>query len=253
MEVIEWLLITFLVVETAETLLIDAVLTDHLRLRIPPLLRQIGIGAVYVGVALVMLSNMFGVDVTPLLATTSVASLVLGLALQQPLSNLFAGVVLHFDRAFSEGDWILVNDREGQIVHVGWRSTRVRTLSEDILILPNMTLLSAELQNFSVPNRVTARLVELPVPFEVSPEDVSAWVREELGTIQGILKDPVPRSWLVRFEPACQRYVIKMWVEDFRLHDDLESEALKRLWHRFRRENVPLVQVTAVRVTEIVR
>lgn len=248
MVVVEWLLTTFLVVETAETLLVDLILEDRLRIRIPPLLRQVAIGVVYVGAALAVLSHVFGVDVTPLLATTSVVSLVLGLALQQPLSNLFAGLVMHFERPFRDGDWILVAGREGQITHIGWRSTRLRTLSGDIVVMPNNTLLTAEVQNFSAPERATSRLVELPVAFSVPPRDLEAWVRDELSRIPRVLRDPPPKTWLTRYEVTCVRYTIKFWVEDFGIHDDLESDVLKAMWYRLDQEGVPLRQLTAVRV-----
>ncbi|MCK6527201.1 mechanosensitive ion channel family protein [Myxococcota bacterium] len=248
--VLEWLLATFIVVESAETLFVDLMLGERMKVRVPPLLRQIAVGIVYAGAALAVLGHVFGVDVTPLLATTSVVSLVLGLALQQPLSNLFAGLLLHFDRPFVEGDWLLVGDREGQVVHIGWRSTRLRTFSDDFVVLPNNTLQSAEVQNFSAPSRITARNLDLPVPYRVAPEQVEAWALEELRSVPMVLPEPCPLVWLVRFEPACQRYVVKFWIEDFRFHDTIESDVLKALWRRFSREGVPLLQESAIRIAQ---
>ncbi len=236
----EWLLCIFVVVETVETLLVDYFLEEKLKLRIPPLVRQLIIGVVYVGTALALLGHVFGVDVTPLLATTSVASLILGLALQAPLSNLFAGLVLHLDRTVAEGQWILVAGREGRVVHLGWRTTRLITLSDDELILPNNLMMSAEIQNFSEPARRTARNIDLPVAYDVAPEDVLTWVNDELSRIPRVLMEPAPRAWLTSFEPGFQHYTLKFWIEDFRFHDDLESDVRKALWLRFRKEGRPL-------------
>lgn len=245
---IEWLLLTFILVETSETLLVDLVLEDRLGIKVPALLRQVVTGVLYAGVVLAVLGHVSGMDVTPLLATTSVVSLVLGLALQQPLSNLFAGLILHFDRPFKESDWILVNGREGRIEDVGWRSTRLRTLSGDILVLPNNVLLSAEIQNFSVPTTHTARNVELLVSPEVPPRALSTWVTEELSGIEGVLMTPPPKIWLIRLEMTAHRYMIKFWVEDFARHDDLESEFLKAMWYRLKQEGISLTLETPIRL-----
>ncbi len=245
---IEWLLLTFILVESAETLVVDLLLEERFGFRVPPILRQVSIGIVYLGVALAAVGHISGMDVTPLLATTSVVSIVLGLALQQPLSNLFAGLVLAFDRPFKEGDWILVNNKEGCIENVGWRATRLRTLSGDHLVLSNISLLTSDIQNFALPFRSTARLIELICSVRVPPADLTAWVREEVAKIPGCLTDPLPRVWLRQLEPTFQRYTIKIWIEDFSLHDELESEVLKAMWYRLSAEGVPLSQETPVRL-----
>jgi small-conductance mechanosensitive channel len=237
-----------MLVESAETLLVDLVLEDRLGIRVPGLLRQVAIGVVYTGVILGVAGHVSGMDITPLLATTSVASLVLGLALQQPLSNLFAGLILHLDRPFKEDDWILAGTREGQIIELGWRSTRLRMLSGDVLVLPNNTLLGAEIQNFSAPDPTTSRLIDLAVSPTVPPRDLERWVGEAVEGLEGALVDPPPQTWLVRMEPTIHHYQIKLWIADFSRHDPLESELRKRLWYRLRDEGFPLVLETPVRL-----
>jgi small-conductance mechanosensitive channel len=246
--VAEWLLGTFLMVEAADTLIVDLVMADRLKIHVPALLRQVVIGLVYTGVLLAVLGHVSGMDITPLLATTSVASLVLGLALQQPLSNLFAGLVLHLDRPFQEGDWVLVGLREGRIEDIGWRSTRLRTLCGDSLILPNNFLMGAEILNFSLPNQHTARLIPVAVSPLVPPDALEGWVREELAGIDGIVHELPVKVWLSRFEATAHHYTLKVWVVDFSRHDDVESEVMKRIWYRLQQEGVPMVLETVVRL-----
>jgi small-conductance mechanosensitive channel len=123
---------------------------------------------------------------------------------------------------------------------MGWRSTTLRTLSDTNLVLPNNTLLNAELENWSRPAPRIARNIELPVAYQVSPEQVLAWVREELVRVPGVCPDPPPKAWLRSFEPGFQRYQLKVWIDEFRVHDDVESDCLKALWGRFAREGAPL-------------
>lgn len=248
LRMLEWLLFTFIVVESAETLLVDLVLEERLQIRVPGLLRQVTVGMVYGGVVLVMLGKVAGVDLTPLLATTSVVSLVLGLALQQPLSNLFAGLVLHADRPFREEDWILVGGREGRVLEMGWRSARLATLSGDVLVVPNNALLAAEILNTSIPTAVTSRNIDLVVSPLVPPREVERWLNEELPRIPGTLSEPAPRTWLVKLEATCHHYVLKVWIEEFRRHDDIESDVRKAMWYRLQSEGYPLALETPVRL-----
>lgn len=246
--VAEWLLGTFLLVETADTLIVELVLEDRLKIRVPPLVRQVIIGMVYTGVLLGALGHVSGMDITPLLATTSVASLVLGLALQQPLSNLFAGLVLHVDRPFQEGDWVIVGQRDGKVEDIGWRSTRLRTLSNDLLILPNNLLMAAEIQNLSAPDPVTGRAIPLAVSPRVPPRDLERWLAEILPEIEGVHHDRPARAWLVRLDPTAHHYLLRVWVEAYHHHDEVESEILKRLWYRLRDEGYPLALETPIRL-----
>jgi small-conductance mechanosensitive channel len=73
-------------------------------------------------------------------------------------------------------------------------------------------------------------------------------VREELPKIGGAVLEPPPRIWLAQMEANSHRYILKVWIEDFRIHDEVESEVLKTMWYRLQAEGYPLVLATAVRV-----
>jgi len=87
----------------------------------------------------------------PILATSTVVTVVVGLALQDTLGNLFSGLALHAEQPFRLGDWVLVDGIEGLVVHVGWRSVHLRTFSDDIVALPNAVVARARVQNYDHP------------------------------------------------------------------------------------------------------
>lgn len=238
--VTEGLLFTYAVVAAFEILVLETWLQQRQGIKVPAPVRQLVIGGIYGAVLLSIAGDVFGIDVTPLLATGSVTTVVLGLALQGPLSNLFAGIVLHVENHPKVGDWILVDGREGEVVEIGWRTTRARMFTDDILLVPNAAMLNAQVVNFTAPTPLHGRTVPVPVPLDVPPHVFDAWVRESLVDIPHVVLTDTPRTktWLVAIDDHCQRYNVRFWVDHFRYHDDAESEFLKALWYRFAREGV---------------
>ena len=117
------------------------------------LLQDLVVGVVYVGMLLSILAFVFGVPIGALIATSGVFAIVLGLALQNTLSDLFSGIALNLGRPFVLGDWIVLSDgTEGRVVESNWRSTHLLTLSHNVVALPNSFLAKLGLTNVSSPD-----------------------------------------------------------------------------------------------------
>ncbi|WP_437596122.1 mechanosensitive ion channel domain-containing protein [Sorangium sp. So ce590] len=237
---LELALASYLVIEFAETLVIDYWLAERQKVQIPALVRHLLLAILYLVAGLSIVGAATGVDLVPLLATSTVITVVLGFALQDTLGNLFAGLALHSERSFGAGDWILVDGIEGQVVYEGWRSTRLRTFSGDIVILPNSIIAKARVQNFCAPDRTCARNIEMLVSLDAAPEAVERAAQRACAQVADILREPAPRLWLAAVTPLFQRYVIKFWIADFERHDLLESEVMKAFFRACREEGVAL-------------
>jgi small-conductance mechanosensitive channel len=247
------LIVTYVAVAAFEILVIESWLTTRQGIRVPPPVRQLAIAVIYGAVLLGLAGDVLGIDITPLLATGSVTTVVIGLALQGPLSNLFAGIVLHMDRHPELGQWVLVDGREGEVVEIGWRTTRIRTFTQDILVVPNAVLLNAQVVNFSQASAQNGRTIPVPVPLDLPPHVFDQLVRQALSGIPHVVEVDSPRTktWLVAVDDHCLRYNVRFWVDHFRFHDDAESEFLKRLWYRFNEEGLAFpANFQAVRMVE---
>ncbi|WP_437477292.1 mechanosensitive ion channel domain-containing protein [Sorangium sp. So ce1014] len=242
---LELALASYLAIEIAETLVIDYWLAERQKVQLPALVRHLLLAILYLVAGLSIVGAATGVDLVPLLATSTVITVVLGLALQDTLGNLFAGLALHSERSFGVGDWILVDGIEGQVVYVGWRSTRLRTFSGDIVILPNSIIAKARVQNFCAPDRTCARNIEMLVSLGAAPEAVERAAQRACAQVPDILREPPPRLWLAAVTPLFQRYVIKFWIADFERHDLLESEVMKTFFRACREEGVALSPAAA--------
>lgn len=130
--------------------------------------------AIYSLGTLVLLKTL-GFDITPFLASLGVGSLAVALALQEPLSNLFSGFVLLLDKPIQPGHYILVEGTaiEGHVESVGWRATRIRTLQNNLVLVPNAKLVASVLTNFDRPEAEMA----VPVPLGVAYDSDLAKVR----------------------------------------------------------------------------
>jgi small-conductance mechanosensitive channel len=117
------------------------------------LLQDLVVGVVYLGTALSILAFVFGVPIGTLVATSGVVVIILGLALQNTLSDVFSGIALTLGRPYVIGDWILLSDgTEGRVVENTWRSTHLLTAANNVVVLPNSFLAKLGLTNISRPD-----------------------------------------------------------------------------------------------------
>src|SRR5205085_5789289 len=109
--------------------------------------------------------------ITALLATGTVVAAVLGLALQETLGNLFAGIALHLEDSFEIGDVIKSGDFIGVVEGVRWRGTRIRTFNNNFVIIPNSSLAREKLEIFPSQN-LNARVLPISVDYHIPPAHV---------------------------------------------------------------------------------
>ncbi len=128
-------------------------------------------GAVYLGAWLAVVDVAFGVSVTGLVATSGIIAIVLGLALQSTLGDLFSGVAIGIDRPFGIGDLVWVEGGiEGRVVETNWRSTRIMTAASDVATIPNSVVAKSRLLNRSAPSENRTDSVKIMLDPAVPPE-----------------------------------------------------------------------------------
>ncbi|MFQ5587183.1 MAG: mechanosensitive ion channel family protein, partial [Thermodesulfobacteriota bacterium] len=193
--------------------------------------------------ALILLSSM-DISITPFITALGVGGLAVALALQDTLSNLFAGVHIIVEQPIRVGDYIkLDSGEEGYVIDVGWRTTRIKMITNSVIIIPNNKLSQTTITNYYYPEKKMSLLIPIGVSYDSDPVEVERILIEEteaaVGDIPGLLKEPAP---FVRFMPGfgdssldftliCQ---IAKYVDQYRVQHDLR----KRIFARFRREGI---------------
>jgi small-conductance mechanosensitive channel/CRP-like cAMP-binding protein len=170
--------------------------------------------AIYIATSLVILNSVFALPVTGLLATSGVLAIVLGLALQNTLADVFAGMAVGVEAPFSVGDRIQIDNKiEGQVVQVNWRSIRIQTDGDDIAIIPNSQIAKAEIVNRSFPGQRRAASVELSCPESANPERVIDTLQHATLLCPEILRIPEPTAILTQLGPKRNAYKVSFFVE----------------------------------------
>jgi small-conductance mechanosensitive channel/CRP-like cAMP-binding protein len=205
----------------------------------PPSLLDSVISVAFYGVGLGAVAHYwFKVELTPFLATSAVVGAVVGLALQDTLGNLFAGIALHTEAPFGVGDWVRVADRDGRIEQVSWRAMRLRTWDGDTLTIPNNEVARHPLLNYSVPASPHSRLILVNVGYETPPGRAIAVLRGALAQVDGMAAGAAPNVRIVGYQDWAIRYEVRYFFgsyEDYRL---IEGEIYRLIWYHLRRAGI---------------
>jgi small-conductance mechanosensitive channel len=219
--------------------LFDVHLASQKGLRLPPLLPAVAMTLVYLITGFVTLRLTFPeFDVAPLIATSAVTSLVLGLALQPILGNFFAGLVISLEKPFRINDWIKVGEQEGRVVAITWRTTHLRTRENDNILIPNSKLADERVLNFYYPHPVHLERILVSAHYNDPPYRVRRVLLDCAAGVTGVLDKPAPEVYVLAFEASSIGYELRVWVEDVAQAPRIASDVRARVWEEFRREGV---------------
>lgn len=215
-----------------------------------------------VAVGLLILLDAVGLQITPILTALGVGGLAVALGLQDTLANLFAGIHLLADRPIRVGDYVKLSEGvEGFVIDVGWRSTRLRMLQNNVVVVPNLKVAQSIITNYDMPEPAMALLLNVAVSYAHDADLVEAVIQDEamkaVGVVPGLLAAPPP---FVRLIPGFGEYSLNFTlicqVATFVDQYQVQHELRKRLLRRFRREGIQIpypvrtVEVRGDRVRE---
>ena len=151
-------------------------------------------GVIYVATILAIINFSFGVPIGGLLATSGVIAIVLGLALQSTLSDVFSGIAVGLERPYQPGDLLWVEGGiEGRVVQVNWRATQIATGDHNIAIVPNSIIAKARLVNRSAPTPMRSDVISVTLDAGVGPDQCLAALQAAARACRTLLADPSPR------------------------------------------------------------
>lgn len=173
------------------------------------------VAAIYLATAAIVLNSVYALPVTGVVATSGVVAIVLGLALQNTLADVFSGIAVGVEAPFGVGDRIQIADRiEGIVTQINWRSIRIRTDDDDMAIIPNSLIAKAEIVNKSIPSQRRAAFVEVTCPASAVPERVIEALSHAALLCPDILRIPDPRAVLTQLGTERNAYRISFSVAD---------------------------------------
>jgi small-conductance mechanosensitive channel/CRP-like cAMP-binding protein len=205
--------------------------------------------------ALLMVLWEAGINAGELITGSALVTAVLGFALKDTLGNVFAGLAIHAEHPFEVGDWIqydAISAHIGKVVEINWRATKVITLDEAYVIIPNGQLAQASIRNFTKPEPWSRRSLFVVTPYDVSPQRVQRIILDAIRGSFGVLEHPAPSVVTNDFKERGVEHWVRLFTTDFDKRDRVDGMARDRIWFALARNGIDIpVATQAIRLTPL--
>lgn len=231
------------IINLASVFLFDLAL-DAVRLKPPRIMRDLLLALSYIVVAITLLSRS-GVNLTGLITASALITAAIGFSLQDTLGNVMGGMALQMERTIGVGDWVRVDQHEGQVKEIRWRQTSIETRNWDTVVIPNSALMKGQVvllgRRVGAP-RQHRQWVYFNVDFRFEPTKVMAAVEAALNAepIPNIAREPAPHCLMFDFKDSYATYAARYWLTDLALTDPTDSVVRTRIYAALQRAGIPL-------------
>jgi small-conductance mechanosensitive channel len=194
---------------------------------------------------LIML-NVMGISIAPLLTALGVGGLAVALALQDTLANLFAGIHILVERSVRVGDFIrLETGQEGYVDDITWRTTRIRMLPNNIVVIPNNKLSQSVVTNYFLPDRHMALPIQVGVSFDADIDAVEQILlkvaQTATGELPGLLAAPAPQVLFIPgFGENSLDFTLVVQIREFADQAPVQHELRKRIFKQFKAQGIEI-------------
>jgi small-conductance mechanosensitive channel len=180
---------------------------------------------IYLAAAFAVIAYVFDLPVQGLLATSGVIAIVLGLALQSTLNDVFSGLVLSLSRPYRPGDWINIEGgTEGQVIEMNWRATHVLTPRRDLAIVPNSTIAKSKILNVSFPSSIHGITIAVQLSSKIAPANGANILELALLNSRTVLAFPRPTVRVVSIDAAQTGYELTYFIEQLGSATEAQNE-----------------------------
>jgi len=197
------------------------------------------------GLVVLIILDRLNITITPFLASMGIGGLVIALALQDTLSNFFAGLHIFGTRPISVGNYIkLESGDEGYVSQIGWRNTRIRMLPNNTIIIPNSRVVNSQIINYYRPQKEMAALVQVGVSYDSDLDHVERVTvevaREVLRDTPGAVKEFEPFVRFHTFDDFSINFTVILRVKEYVDKYLVTHEFVKRLHKRYKQEGIEI-------------
>jgi small-conductance mechanosensitive channel len=196
----------------------------------------------FIGVMLIL--SVFEINITPFLAGAGIAGLAVALAAQDIISNFFGGAIITVDKPFKVGDRIKVDTYYGDVITIGPRSTRLKTLDYQIVTIPNNKITTNVIVNYAEPDQKLRITIPVSVAYGTDPKKVKDILleiaRATIKNTEYILEDPGPKAFFYEFSDSCLKFNLYVWAKKYNLPDEVMDAINVQIAERFAKEGIEI-------------
>ncbi len=218
----------------------DLTIFRRRRIEVAKVLKDLTVIVFYLMAVVVILRHTLNINLASLIATSAVVTIIIGLALQETLANMFAGLSLQAEKPYDIGDWIQFDQYTGMVTEVSWRSTVIRTIGRDQVTIPNSVIAKSPLINHSRPTSLHARLLRVGVHYDVPPNAVKETLLRALRDDPEVSWEIEPEIRLVEYGDFAVNYEMRFFINDYARYKQIEDRILTRVWYHLKRAGMPI-------------
>jgi small-conductance mechanosensitive channel/CRP-like cAMP-binding protein len=233
LRVVQPLLVAFGVINSLVALIINPWKADRPPDRFPTIVQDAIVISLFALTATFLLQEK-------IFAATAAGAVVIGLALQDTLGNLFAGLAIQIEKPFRVGHWVQIAGIDGLVSEVTWRATKVRTKAGNFVVVPNSKLSDDIIVNYSEPTLDTRIEVNVGVTYDVAPNDVKRSIQRALAADPLLRFTREPEVLIDDFGNSAIVYRIRVWITQFDADERTRDRIRSALYYGFKRDTIEI-------------
>ena len=198
----------------------------------------------YVGVVIVVAIALLamGLSVQNVAWVASALSVGIGFGLQAIVSNFISGLILLAERPVKVGDWVVLDDAEGDIRRINVRATEIQVSDRSTIIVPNSSFITKPVRNMTMANPQGRVLIKLPMPLDTDPMEAREHMLEAMHAHKQVLETPAPSVTLDNIDRAAMTFAVTCYVGGPRDVGNVKSDLLFDIIARLRKSDIPLLR-----------
>ncbi|MCO6430665.1 MAG: mechanosensitive ion channel [Deltaproteobacteria bacterium] len=237
---IVWIEVIWIASSLVKVLFFTSATGNTWRSRVPGLFVDIiRFATIVIGTALVI-AGVWNRDLGAFLATLGVGSIVLGLALQDTLGSLMAGIALLFERPFNVGEWVKVGDVIGRINEINWRSVAIVTRDNEVITVPNSVISKERIHNFSRPTSIHGVILEVRFSYNDPPNKVKRVMLQTIKSTTDVISHPRTSVRTKAYLDFYIVYQVRFFISNYDRLPEIESDFMTRVWYAAKRNNLTI-------------
>ena len=212
-----WIAAAIAVIQIVQVFVWEQLVAQYFGGPVPRLIRDMVAGVIMMIAISGVISVVFRQNISGILATSGLVGIVLGFSLQTIILDVFTGLAIHFDRPFAIGNWIrMYGEMEGmnaKVLEINWRTTRLVTDTNEMVIVPNSILGKMIFTNYNQPDHPTRFQIEICLDFSVPVERCRNVLLSATKGTEGLLEEPPPVILLGEITDTGLKYIVRYWIK----------------------------------------
>ncbi|MCP3925172.1 MAG: ABC transporter substrate-binding protein [Desulfobacterales bacterium] len=218
---------------------------------VPGIVRKFTNFIIYVAAISCIIAFVYDQKITSLLATSGVVAMIIGLAIQINISNIFSGIALNLERPFSIGDWVKIDDFEGRVIDITWRTTRIQKVGGSIECIPNAMTSETVIRNYYLPQKQIEIYYTVYIPTKYDPDRAKKILLDALFACDVILQKPQPEVSIKGITEMSAVYGLSVTMEKYDLRWKVRNAVWSSVWEHLHNAGItPAIQNREIHIVE---